>query len=140
MFRNILITVLLVFNLNANDFMTDIKNNGQIKESLPINNASMEKGIQLFNEKEFEKAGDIFATLFTEGNFESTTYLSQIFALGLGIEKDCKKAAFFLFSGLRENICENNKILSDWYKNGICTDKNIEKSKKYESLFKSCIK
>lgn len=140
MLKKILLTIFITLNLYSNDFIKDISLMGQSKESLPVNNATMEEGIKLFNEKKFEKAGDIFAALFTEGNFESTTYLSQIFALGLGIEKDCKKAAYFAFSGLKENVCSNNKVISDWYKNGICTEKNLEKSKKYENIFKSCLK
>ena len=141
MFKKFFILSLITFSLYANnDFISDMKITGEVKPSLPVNNATIEQGKKLFNEKEYEKAGDIFATLFTEGNFESTTYLAQIFALGLGIERDCKKAAFFVFSGLKENICDTNKVLSDWYKNGICTNKNLEKSEKYESLFKSCLK
>lgn len=141
MFKFFLISSLFCFSLYANnDFLSDMKIQNEVKPSLPVNNATIEQGIKLFNNKEYEKAGDIFATLFAEGNFESTTYLAQIFGLGLGIERDCKKAAFFVFSGLKESVCENNKVLSDWYKNGICTNKNIEKSQKYESLFKSCLK
>ncbi len=140
MIKKILLIAVISLNLFSNDFMNDITNKGTVTPSLPVNKASIDEAKKLFNEKKFEKAGDMFATLFTEGNFESTTYLAQMFALGLGIERDCKKAAYFAFSGLKENICDNNKILSDWYQNGICTDKNIEKAMKYEKLFKSCLK
>lgn len=148
-------SILILSNiLLANDFLNDISFNSQNRnldlnnikvdknniDSKPVVDPTLEKGIEAFNKKDYQTAGDIFAALMLEGDKRGAPYLGRIFGEGLGVEKDCQKGVFFTFTGLKENVCESNKVLADWYKTGNCAKINIEKSEKYLNFYNKCSK
>jgi TPR repeat protein len=98
-----------------------------------------EIGVEKFNKGQYEEAGDIFANLMVNGDKRSTYYLGKMFGEGLGVQKDCKKSLFFIFTAIKEGSCDGNKLLSDWLTTGTCVKKDIEKSKKYLNIYNKCL-
>lgn len=89
---------------------------------------------QLYENGEYKKAGEIFASRLQEGDPESSRYLGHMFAYGQGVKKDCRKAGFFFFYCAKKGDKRCFKEIGDLYKNGVCVRKDAKKAQYYYSL------
>ncbi|MGB2552753.1 hypothetical protein ACPF04_06195 [Campylobacter sp. MOP51] len=114
-----LVTAYLWLPATASDFIRDAQKFG--KTINPQTQAlSLEDSIKAYNDKKFELAGDSFLLMFLKGDFQGVGYLGDIFARGLGVDPDCKKAAYFLFAGVSSNICHAYDVLISLMDEDIC--------------------
>lgn len=127
--KKTLLISLISLTLSANNFQDEYK----------VKPGEFEIGVEAFNKKDFKTSGDIFASLMVTGDKRTLYYLGKTFGEGLGVDKDCRKALFFTFTGMKEGICDNSKLLSDWLKSGNCAKKDHEKSKKYLTKYNECL-
>jgi len=96
---------------------------------------------QYYKDKNYNESAKLFLNLTMQNDIRSYSYLGEFSGLGLGgIKKDCQRTAMFLFSGMKEGDCRSIKIISDFYKNGVCVKKSEIKYKKYLKEYNKCIK
>lgn len=128
-----------------NDLMQDIQNNfgkptsQQQKESL----MSFDKAVKLYNDGKTEEAGEAFLSLFLKGDFKSSPYLADIFALGLAPAKqNCKLGAYFLYAGISNNLCSSYNKLIEWIEKGVCSNltakEKEQRKEKYKAKLNKC--
>jgi len=152
MFKKFIILIFIAISIHASSF--NLEKNSSIKQTIKIlknkyDRGDIEAGNKLgqlyYRLKDYNKSSKILLDLFLQGNFKSTPLLADQLARGLGEfdknKNNCSKAVFMLFGSMKkEKNCLAYKILSEWYKDGVCLpNPNIKKSDKYLIKYHECI-
>lgn len=95
-------------------------------------------------EKE-ELAAEIFLDLSLKGDVEATRELGLLYIYGKTIKRDCQKGIYILLNAADGRIDKKQstvafKNISDLFKDGICVEKDLKKSKKYNDIYMKRIK
>jgi TPR repeat protein len=122
----------------ANDFLDNLATTPADAPSNII--PDFDKAVELYNNNLYEEAGDMFLSIaIATGEGRTMPYLAEIFANGLGVKKDCKKGAFFVFMGIKKGDCASSKMMAKWFQDGICTKQNEPKYDEYMKKYLECL-
>lgn len=96
-----------------------------------------------YNNKEYNKAVELFEKACNNGNFQGCLQLANIYNKGEVMEKNTEKAEFFYNETLKysNSQCENNNkeacsVLAKLYEKGLGVQQDLEVSDKYQ--IKAC--
>lgn len=115
------------------------------KDNMAEPTLSYDEVIKLYENKEYERAGNMFLALMLQGDYRGAAYIAEIYEKGLAGVKDCNKAKFILLYAISKNHCVGYEKLLDWIKNDICIEFKDEavrdkRIKEYEAKLNSCKK
>jgi len=142
LFVKIIVTFGLLFSFLSAE-QNNNKNNLQkyILQCDSGNESSCDKlFFEYIKKKKYNKAAEIGWQNFYKGYYNTLPYMADLLTTNKTKYKNCKLALLFLESSIKLKKCVAFKILSNWYKEGRCTNKpDIKKSKKYYSFYKKCL-
>ena len=95
---------------------------------------NLEKGISLYNKKQFNEAFPIIKKEANSGNAEAQYYLGRMYEFGEGSRKDISKAVFWYKKGAYQNNRKAQNNLANLYMDGHGVPKDWEKAFKLYSL------
>ena len=90
-----------------------------------------DKAIDAFDDKEYNKAIDLFNKAIDNKEYEATSKIALIYLTGLGIDKDIDKGLDYLFLGDKHDDALSISALGDYYYTGKYLNKDIDKAKAY---------
>ena len=101
--------------------------------------------VKLYENGEYEKAGNMFLTLMLRGDYRGAAYIAEIYEKGLAGVQDCEKAKIMLLYAVSKNYCVGYEKMLDWIKNDICIKFNNEDVRKlrileFERKVEKCLK
>lgn len=100
--------------------------------------------VKLYENGEYERAGNMFLSLMLQGDYRGAAYIAEIYEKGLAGLQDCDKAKVMLLYAVSKNYCIGYKKMLDWIRNDICIkfkDENIRKKRilEFERKLEKCI-
>lgn len=92
---------------------------------ISIANANIEDGKKAFDKKDYEKAQEIFLKIAQEGMVAKFN-LGYMYELGLGVEKDAKKAISFYTLSANDGYDVAQNTMGNAYLKGVGVEKNLK--------------
>ena len=82
------------------------------------NAATMQEGVDLFQEKQYDKAVPIFKEYADKGDLKAQSYLARAYVNGLGIKQNYDEALFWASKAAARNDATSQGIMGYLYLNG----------------------
>ena len=101
--------------------------------------AGVTYGKELYEQKEYLKAGDVFLNLIQLGKTGIPAfYLGTMYENGYGVKQNCDHAGYFYFLAIKDGICDGYLNIYNMYKSSKCLTSDKEKEERVYNAYIKC--